>query len=226
MTETTVATLRESFAWVANARAELVSLSFARFFDRSPELKILFAPDLATHEALLDDSLRLIFDGLHDWPRTMSELERVGKRYSHLGVRPGYFELINSSLLVALSDMLGDRYTAPVDLAWRSLLSTVNRVMSDSMEFGSWTVPGIDLGNPFAPIMGVTVQRYAQIVSQLDSIDDQAISVSTLASFGLDRQEWEIVRSGWNARITDPTVGGVVAVAYIDAAKTCAVDQR
>ncbi len=63
-----------------------------------------------------------------------------------------------------------------------------------------------------APIEGVTIEQYAQMVAQAAQLQGDAALDGFLAQHGMDRAKWSRVGDGWNARMRDDTSYSLVTI--------------
>lgn len=70
--------------------------------------------------------------------------------------------------------------------------------------------------DPFAPINGISLERYADIGAALDGKDkDPAATAQVLAQEGVSKEDWEAAKAGWTARMQDMSLMGRVATAFM-----------
>lgn len=69
--------------------------------------------------------------------------------------------------------------------------------------------------DPFAPIQGISLERYAELGAELDGIDDEAAKDAKIASLGVPLDAWRAAVQGWTARMQDMSLMGQVAVRYM-----------
>lgn len=70
--------------------------------------------------------------------------------------------------------------------------------------------------DPFAPINGISLERYAEIGAALDGKDkDKAATAAVLAEEGVSEADWEAAKTGWTARMQDMSLMGRVATAFM-----------
>ena len=64
-------------------------------------------------------------------------------------------------------------------------------------------------GTHFAPIAGVTIEKYAEISRGLAAVNyDQSRTLGVAAAHGVSAADWAIAVQGWNGRMqTNPAVG-------------------
>lgn len=68
----------------------------------------------------------------------------------------------------------------------------------------------------FEPIAGVSLEKYAELCAKMANTpnDDEAFA-DVAEQNGVSRDNWKSARTGWNARMEDPSNAGKVAIAYM-----------
>src|SRR5689334_12477715 len=70
--------------------------------------------------------------------------------------------------------------------------------------------------DPFAPINGISLERYAELcVAMKDAGMDTQKHAAIAMQHGVQPADWTAAQSGWNARMADPALMGKVALAYM-----------
>jgi hypothetical protein len=70
--------------------------------------------------------------------------------------------------------------------------------------------------DPFAPINGISLERYADLGAALDGKDKDPKAVAEiLASEGVSVADYEAAKAGWTARMQDMSLMGKVATAFM-----------
>lgn len=70
--------------------------------------------------------------------------------------------------------------------------------------------------DPFAPINGISLERYADLGAALDGKDkDPAAMDAVLQQEGVSRADYEAAKAGWTARMQDMSLMGRVATAFM-----------
>ncbi|MGE0327963.1 MAG: hypothetical protein AB7K71_24845 [Polyangiaceae bacterium] len=70
--------------------------------------------------------------------------------------------------------------------------------------------------DPFAPINGISLERYAELGAALDGKDnDPAGTAQVLAAEGVSQADYEAAKAGWTARMQDMSLMGRVATAFM-----------
>ena len=69
--------------------------------------------------------------------------------------------------------------------------------------------------DPYAPINGISLERYAELGAELDGITDSAQQVQKVGTLGVSAADWEAAKAGWTARMQDMSLMGQVATRYM-----------
>ncbi|MBK7580079.1 MAG: hypothetical protein IPI67_07710 [Myxococcales bacterium] len=70
--------------------------------------------------------------------------------------------------------------------------------------------------DPFAPINGISLERYADLGAALDGLDkDKAKTEEVLRGEGVTVADYEAAKAGWTARMQDMSLMGRVATAFM-----------
>jgi hypothetical protein len=69
--------------------------------------------------------------------------------------------------------------------------------------------------DPYAPIAGISIERYAELGAELDGIDDPAAQIQKVGELGVSAADWEAAKAGWLARMQDMSLMGQVATRYM-----------
>ena len=69
--------------------------------------------------------------------------------------------------------------------------------------------------DPYAPIQGISLERYAELGAELDGINDPDAQAQKVGELGVSRQDWEAAKNGWTARMQDMSLMGQVAMRYM-----------
>ena len=73
-------------------------------------------------------------------------------------------------------------------------------------------LPGVD---PYSPINGISIERYADLGAELDGITDPQAQAAKVGTLGVGAADWEAAKDGWTARMMDASLMGQVATRYI-----------
>ena len=124
------AAVRESWLLIRDQGSALTERFFHYLFTLDPTLRTLFGRmDEATQSrklmAALDEIVRL----LDEPDRLVSVIVPLGRRHSGYGVMDRDYDTGATAFLMALHDVLGDRYSDEVERGWREVHALVAEVM-------------------------------------------------------------------------------------------------
>jgi hypothetical protein len=69
--------------------------------------------------------------------------------------------------------------------------------------------------DPYAPINGISIERYADLGAELDGITDPGAQARKVGELGVQAADWEAAKQGWTARMQDMSLMGQVATRYM-----------
>ena len=69
--------------------------------------------------------------------------------------------------------------------------------------------------DPYAPINGISLERYAELGAELDGITEPAAQQQKVGTLGVAAADWEAAKQGWTARMQDMSLMGQVATRYM-----------
>ncbi len=69
--------------------------------------------------------------------------------------------------------------------------------------------------DPYAPINGISLERYAELGAELDGITDLTEQAKKVQELGVSEADWEAAQTGWTARMQDMSLMGQVATKYM-----------
>lgn len=69
--------------------------------------------------------------------------------------------------------------------------------------------------DPYAPIEGISLERYAELGAAIDGITDPDQQAAKVGELGVSRDAWEAAKNGWTARMQDMSLMGQVAMRYM-----------
>ncbi len=69
--------------------------------------------------------------------------------------------------------------------------------------------------DPYAPINGISLERYADLAADVSEISDPAKQAETVGLKGVSPVDWEAAKSGWTARMQDMSLMGQVATRFM-----------
>ena len=69
--------------------------------------------------------------------------------------------------------------------------------------------------DPFSPINGITLDRYADLAADVSELSDPREQADTVARKGVNGTDWEAAKTGWTARMQDPSLNGAVGARFM-----------
>lgn len=71
--------------------------------------------------------------------------------------------------------------------------------------------------DPFEPIAGISLERYAQLAALMAEFDGDLDACTRIArEQGVGEQDWQVAMAGWNRRLADPANSASVAIKYVE----------
>jgi nitric oxide dioxygenase len=125
-----VALLRASFATLQPSADALARRFYARLFATYPQVRPLFKiTDFTEQRRKLMASVAAVV-ALADHPERLEPvLATMGRQHAGLGVQPHQYEYVCASMLAAMSDECGERWTPELAQAWDEALRLVSARM-------------------------------------------------------------------------------------------------
>jgi len=122
--------LRGSFELIIAREPNLTTRFYDLLFERHPEVRGLFKPhSRVAQERMLTSALTLVLDHLDDPWWLQETLGKLGDRHRGYGVRDEMYAWVGEALLVALSDVAKDEWTAEVEAEWRKAYALIAEAM-------------------------------------------------------------------------------------------------
>ncbi|VAV85371.1 Putative bacterial haemoglobin [hydrothermal vent metagenome] len=123
--------IRESFNNdIAPKADELVEFFYDDLFSRYSEVKPLFEKtDMPSQKKKLLASLKFLVENLEDTSILADALTSLGERHASYNVKAEHYPMVADSLLAALSEVMGGKWTPEVREAWTELYMTAAGIM-------------------------------------------------------------------------------------------------
>jgi nitric oxide dioxygenase len=130
MTDHQVKLIQDSFARIAPNSEQAAAIFYDHLFEIAPDVRPLFASDLAEQGRKLIMTLGVIVNSLGDIEQLLDTVRDLGLRHAaDYGVRPEYYGPVGEALLWTLGHGLGPRFTIEVATAWSSAYELVAATM-------------------------------------------------------------------------------------------------
>jgi hemoglobin-like flavoprotein len=130
MTPEAIRLVRESWARVEDARADLAHAFYRHLFMIAPETRRLFShvpPDIQAEK--FGDMLGEIVQVLDQPYRMLPQVNLLGQRHTHYGVSADDYAPVGDALLLALEEKLGSEFTPRLHAAWREAYQMLAHTM-------------------------------------------------------------------------------------------------
>jgi hemoglobin-like flavoprotein len=136
-----VIALRESFALIVERAPDVSSRFYDVFFARHPEVRALFGRNSRQkQEEMLTKALIAVVDHLEDPTWLGGTLEALGAKHVGYKVTEEMYGWVGECLLITLSDVLAEEWTARVAKAWTNAYGAISGAMIEGAraEIESW----------------------------------------------------------------------------------------
>ena len=118
-----------SYEQIAPRVDDMVASFYRRLFDVCPEARALFKKDMAVQRQHLAATLAILVRNLPFLDVLDQPFMELGIQHVYFGASPEQYPVVRNSLLEALGEALGDRWTPQLRQDWTELLDHVVRVM-------------------------------------------------------------------------------------------------
>jgi len=126
----TVGLLESSFAELSAHGADFAERFYRLLFSRHPGVKPLFArTSMKRQQQHLLSSLAMVIENLRAPDVVAPAVHDLGERHVGYGVFASHYQAVTSTMLDAIRQTLGDRWTEDVENAWHDGLEAVSAIM-------------------------------------------------------------------------------------------------
>jgi hemoglobin-like flavoprotein len=119
---------------LANPESCFAKNFYRRLFSIAPELRHLFAKDLAVQGQMLTHMLEGVVYASSRPENLALGLRSLGRRHFEYGVTQQHFGIVGGILLDSIEEILGDSYTEPMATAWKSIVDSTIGLMSRDLD--------------------------------------------------------------------------------------------
>ena len=98
--------IRNSFDAIQDVAQPMVMLFYGKLFELDPSLKAMFRAPMKEQAAKMVATLRIAVDSLDDFATLLPKLRHLGQQHADYGVLPRHYELVEQSLLWAITRAL------------------------------------------------------------------------------------------------------------------------
>src|SRR3546814_10827146 len=129
MTPHQVHLVQSTFELVTPIADDAAIIFYEDLFTRAPELRNLFAEDLAEQRVKLMKTLGVAVNDLQDWDSVAPTVAELGAKHASYGARPEDYATVGAALLQTLAAGLGEALTDAVAAAWAECFEVVASTM-------------------------------------------------------------------------------------------------
>jgi hemoglobin-like flavoprotein len=118
MNDSDVKLVQTSFEKLMPIAEQVGPLFYAELFAAHPELRPMFAADIAPQAAKLTQMLALVVKSLDKFPTILPAVQSLGRRHGDYGVAEEHYAMVGTALIATLQRGLGEAFTPEVKRAW------------------------------------------------------------------------------------------------------------
>lgn len=134
MTKDQVGLVKDSWERVVPISEEAAALFYGRLFQTAPEVRALFATDMAEQGRKLMAMLGMVVADLEEPERLLGPVRALGSRHAGYGAVAAHYDAVGAALLWTLARGLGDAFTPEVEAAWAEAYALVATTMLDAAQ--------------------------------------------------------------------------------------------
>ncbi|MGA7808637.1 globin family protein [Bradyrhizobium sp.] len=129
MTPAQVKLVQDSFSKVAPIADQAAVMFYDRLFEIAPQVRAMFADDMAEQRKKLMATLAIVVSGLSNLESVLPAASALAIRHVGYGAKPEHYPVVGSALLGTLEKGLGDGWTPEVAAAWTEAYGTLSGYM-------------------------------------------------------------------------------------------------
>lgn len=129
-----VAAIRETFTFVANAGDKAVAYFYSWLFVRHPELRDLFPAAMTEQRERLFRALARIVDHLTTPEELAAYLLQLGRDHRKYAVEPWMYGPVGEALITTVRNFSGSAFTPAAEEAWTQAYTTASTLMIQGAE--------------------------------------------------------------------------------------------
>ena len=124
--------LEESFALLAPAADELVSLFYEKLLAHKEVRPLFAAVDMEAQKKHLINSLVLVVENLRKPAKLSSALRVIGERHQGYGALAEHYPIVGQTLLETMAELAGEHWTTEIETAWSDALGLISKIMLEA----------------------------------------------------------------------------------------------
>jgi NAD(P)H-flavin reductase/hemoglobin-like flavoprotein len=130
----TIAAIKETFGYVAEAGDQAVGYFYAQLFLRQPHVRQMFPAAMDEQRDRLFRSLTRIVESLSTPDEMATYLSQLGRDHRKYHVEPEMYEAVGAALLATLRAFARDAFTAEAEQAWAQVYQAGSSLMIKAAE--------------------------------------------------------------------------------------------
>ncbi len=131
-TDSDIQVVQRSFEMILPMSDTFAAMFYDRFFTAEPEARPLFKSDMAVQREKVIEMLALAVRNLDNPTSMRQELHALGSRHVDYRVQTRHYTIMNDAIIGALSDCLGEQFTADMHTAWQHALDALADTMASA----------------------------------------------------------------------------------------------
>ncbi len=129
MTPEQVDLIKKSFDAMWSMNRDIGDLCYSRFFELSPEARVLFPSDIERQRIKLMNMIAALVGSLDQPGMFESLVTHSGRQHAKFGVQPSQYGTLGEALMWSLECNFGTSFTPELRESWRALYVTVQAGM-------------------------------------------------------------------------------------------------
>jgi hemoglobin-like flavoprotein len=129
MNDLDVKLVQTSFANLAPKGDEVARMFYAELFAAHPELRPMFAADIAPQAKRLTKMLTFVVKHVDRLPTILPAVQGLALRHRGYGVTEAHYAMVGTALIASVARGLGDDFTPQVRQAWIAVYTVLAGTM-------------------------------------------------------------------------------------------------
>ncbi|MEM1325588.1 MAG: globin domain-containing protein [Bacteroidota bacterium] len=134
MTQQDIQLVQDSMTYVLPQAQQTGERLYTHLFELAPEVKSLFATDIATQSRKLMSILVHITANLDQMDSLQAELADLAIKHNAYQVKASHYAILKTALMNALAESLEEKWTADLELAWGKAYDQIAETMIEVQE--------------------------------------------------------------------------------------------
>lgn len=132
MTPEQVVLVKNSWALFAQKAEKVAEIFYNKVFELDPPLQPLFKGNMTEQGRKIMEMIDTVVNSLDRLEAIFPNVELLGERHAHYGVKDQDYEVLGAALLWTLETQLGQDFTAETKNAWTIVYHELSRAMKSA----------------------------------------------------------------------------------------------